>query len=291
MNDSEDVTMLANLVGMGLTLLGVADSSPSLVLTGVALSTASASARLLSERKGRRAEAMPPNIENLNLDSLHVANLRRRLNRSLNIQRAFQVAIIEGADLHLAWQYDGYCRSQSETGIEFSIESENNIPFEQLDCYVFDLQADPARSNQIRPSLVGSDGVSKKVRVPFLKPLSRGERFSLLLHCALPDTISTGVQYYASSLSFDQQAVDSASLHLIFVRTKPAWVKVYDLDQRSRPIFANELRPFRDDGTTCEYVDMAQNIPGQSVRVYLYDLPALGGINAPQIAAPASGVI
>jgi hypothetical protein len=27
---------------------------------------------------------------------------------------------------------------------------------------------------------------------------------------------------------------------------------------------------------TCEYIDIAQNVPGQSVRVYLYDLPAAG---------------
>ena len=143
---------------------------------------------------------MPPIIERLNLDALHVANLRRRLNRSLNVERAFQVAIIEGADLHLAWQYEGYCQANAETSIEFSIDSDNNIPFDQLECFAFDLQNDPVRLKQIRPTLVGSDGVSKKISVPFLKALTGNDRFSVLLHCTLPACINTGVQYYTSSL-------------------------------------------------------------------------------------------
>jgi hypothetical protein len=219
---------------------------------------------------------MPPTIERLNLDSLHVANLRRRLNRSLKVDRAFQVPIIDGADLHLAWQYDGRCQARTESSIEFSIDSENNIPFEQLECFAFDLQNDPTRLKQIRPSLLGSDGVSKKVSVAFLEPLGKDDCFSVLLHCTLPACISTGLQYYTSSLSFDQQAVNSASIQLIFVKARPEWVRVYELDRNGRSTFISELRPFRDDGATCEYVDIVQNIPGQSVRVYLYDLSALG---------------
>jgi hypothetical protein len=280
-NARENLTPWTTLLGSGTALLGVLQSAPALILAGITLSAAAASAALVSERRLRGADPMPPKIERLNLDSLHVANLRRRLNKSLKVERAFQVAIIEGADLHLAWQYDGYCQSKTETGIEFSLDSENNIPFEQLECFAFDLQNDPARLRQIRPSLVGSDGVSKKVSVSFLKPLAKDDRFSVLLHCKLPACISTGVQYYTSSLSFDQQVVDSASVQLIFVRSRPEWVRVYEFDKNARPTFVSELRPFRDDGATCEYVDMVQNVPGQSVRVYLYDLPKLGDLNTP----------
>ncbi len=284
----ENLTPLITLLGTGIALLGVLQSAPALMLPGIALSAAAASAALLSERRVKDAQPMPPSIERLNLDSLHVANVRRRLNTSLKLDRAFQVAIIEGPDLHLAWQYEGYCQSKTETGIEFSIDSENNIPFAQLDCFAFDLRYDPVRLKQIRPSLVGSDGVSKKVRVPFLIPLAKDDRFSVLLHCKLPACISTGVQYYTSSLSFDQPAVDSASVHLIFVKARPRWLRVYEFDKNGQPSFVSELRPFRDDGATCEYVDMLQKVPGQSVRVYLYDLPELGGLNAPLRAGAAS---
>lgn len=211
----------------------------------------------------------------MNLDSLLVATLRRRLNKSLTVERAFQVAIIDGTDLNIAWQYDGFCRSQRETSIEFSVDSENNVAFEQLDCFAFDLQNDPARLHQIRPTLVGSDGVSKKISVSFLQPLAFRQRFSVLLNCNLPGCITTGVQYYTSSLSFEQRSIASTSVHLIFVKTRPEWVRAYECAKNGAMTMLSELRPFRDDGATCEYVDMSQNVSGQSVRVYLYDLPAV----------------
>jgi len=264
---------LASVLGNGVALIGVIESRPSLAILGIAASAIFSAASLASKAVAEREQ---PAIENLNLDSLHLANARRRLNRSLAVQRAFQVAIVDGTDLHLAWQYDGTCRTEGETAIEFSVDSENNIPFKQLDCFAFDLQNDPTRLHPASPNLIGSDGVSKKLSVPFLKPLTRGERFSMLLNCTLPGCVSTGVQYYTSSLSFDQPAIESSSLHLIFVRTRPEWVRAYSFDKKGRPVFIHELRPFRDDGATCEFVDMAQSVPGQSVRVYLYNLPVLG---------------
>jgi len=272
----ETVALWACLVGSALALLGQFQSLASITFAGICLSGVSATFAVYSRRNRSPIQRAGISIEGLNLDSLHIANVRRRLNKSLTLERAFQVAIVNGSDLHLAWQYDGFCRSQGETGIEFSIDSENNIAFEQLECFAFDLQNDPERLHQVRPTLLGSDGVSKKIKVPFLHSLARQDRFSILLNCALPGCISTGVQYYTSSLSFDQPSVGSASVHLIFVRMRPEWVRVYEFDRKCRPTFVSELRPFRDDGATCEYVDMSQNIPGQSVRVYLYNLTALG---------------
>jgi hypothetical protein len=185
------------------------------------------------------------------------------------------VAIIDHSDLHVAWQYDGVSQSAATTSIGFSIDSEHNVPFEQLECFALDLENDPQRVHPIRPVLIDSDGVSKKVSVPFLKPLGRAERFSVILQCTLPGCVTTGLQYYTSSLSFDQPSVENAGVHLIFLSARPKWVEVYEVDDNGRVNYKAELRPFRDDGFTSEYVDMAQNVPGQSVRVYLYDLPSI----------------
>ena len=272
----ETVALWACLVGSAVALLGQSQSLVSIAFAGICLSATSATVAVYSRRNRSPIQRSGVSIEGLNLDSLHIANVRRRLNKSLTLERAFQVAIINGSDLHVAWQYDGFCRSEGETDIEFSIDSENNIAFEQLECFAFDLQNDPERLRQIRPILLGSDGVSKKIKVPFLQPLACEDHFSILLNCALPGCITTGLQYYTSSLSFDQPSVASASVHLIFVRMRPEWVRVYEFDAKGRPTFVSELRPFRDDGATCEYVDMSQNVPGQSVRVYLYNLTALG---------------
>jgi len=271
----KSLTPLVTLLGCGLAVLGVVQADPWLALLGIACSAASATSALTSPRNQARAHPTGLNIDGLNADSLHIANTRRRLNKSLRLTRAFQVAIIDGADLHLAWQYDGSCRARTERTVEFSIDSENNIPFEELDCFAFDLQNDPERLERIRPTLVGCDGVSKKISVPFLHPLTLKDSFSVLLNCKLPGCVTSGVQYYTSSLSFDQASIESASVHLIFVRARPEWVRVYECAKNGRATFLSELRPFRDDGATCEFVHSAQNVPGQSVRVYLYDMPAV----------------
>jgi len=275
-NARETLAVWASAFGSAFALLGVAESQSWLALLGITCSAGSVATTQISKRNRRLAHFALSSGEALNLDSLLIANSRRRLNRTLMLERAIQVAIIDGADLNLAWQYDGYCRSQREASIEFSIDSENNVPFEQLECLAFDLQNDPARLHEIRPTLVGGDGVSKKISVSFLQPLALRQRFSVLLNCKLPGCITTGVQYYTSSLSFEQRSIASASVHLIFVKRRPEWVRVYEYRKSGAMALVNELRPFRDDGATCEYVDTIQNVPGQSVRVYLYTLSAVG---------------
>lgn len=271
----ENLAFATSLVGSAIALLGLLEEATAITLIGTVISAASAAGVLYSRRKGHVPDFDGASIEGLNLDLLHISNHRRRLNQSLVVERAFQVAIIDGPDLNIAWQYDGFCRSEVEPKIEFSIDSESNIPFDELDCFAFDLQNDPGRLRKIKPVLVGNDGFSKKVSVQFLEPLKRDQRFSMLLQCNLPGCIAPGVQYYASTLSFDQPSINSTTVHLIFAGARPNWVRLYDFDKRARPRLRNELRPFRDDGTTCEFVDMARDVPGQSVFVYVFEVPVL----------------
>jgi len=83
-------------------------------------------------------------VDGRSIDSLNAANLRRRLNRSLVIQEAQNVATVHGEDLTLSWQCTGYCRTEQESLIEFSIDTDNNIPFGELECFAYDLHNDPA---------------------------------------------------------------------------------------------------------------------------------------------------
>lgn len=161
--------------------------------------------------------------------------------------------------------------------MEFSIDSENNVPFGQLDCFAFDLQQDPNRLHKIRPMLIGPDGLSKKIAVPLLKPLRFHEPFSVLLNCNLPESVGVGVQYYTSSLSFEQRYVERLAVHLVFLKHLPSWMRVYECDRRGRPTLISELRPVKEDGETREYLDLVEQAPGQSVRIYVYclDVPAV----------------
>jgi hypothetical protein len=275
---SNELASWASILGTAATLLGLIQSVSWLTGVGVCFIGISIFA-LTHARKGRRLlKSAAINLEGRNLDSLNVANLRRRLNRSLIVQRAYHVARIEGRDLTVSWQYDGYCGAEKETRIEFSIDSESNIPFSELECHAFDLQQDPQRLHQIRPLLIGSDGLSKKIAIPFLKPPLFQQPFSIVLNCALPGCLSTGVQYYTSTLSFEQRSIRRLAVHLVFIRDRPDWVRVYECDPDSQPCLISDLRPFRYDEEISEYIDIAEKVPGQSTRIYVFDVaqPSLG---------------
>ena len=57
----------------------------------------------------------------------------------LIVQEAHQLATIDREDLTINWHYTGYCAAVQETAIEFSIDADIHIPFEELECFAYDL--------------------------------------------------------------------------------------------------------------------------------------------------------
>jgi hypothetical protein len=265
----------ASILSSAAAVLGLIQSQTLLTALALALIAVALCTIAIVRQSRHRLQSASLSAEGVNLDSLNIANLRRRVNRSLVLQHAYQLAKIEGRELTVSWQYNGFCRAETEASIEFSVDSENNIPFPQLECFAYDLKEDPERLHKIRPILLGADGLSKKIAIPFLRPLAQQEHFSVLLNCRLPECVGTGVQYYASSLSFEQARVSRVVVHLIFVRNPPEWVRVYEPDKSNRLKLLNELRPFKNDGETCEYIDLTEMAPGQSLRIFVYRLRAL----------------
>lgn len=270
-DSKEQFATLVSFLGSLVALFGLLQSQAALVVAGSCCAAVAIGALTYSRQSRKRLQSAAISIEGMNIDSLNVANLRRRLNRSLVVQSAYHLAQIEGSDLTVAWHYSGFCKSKQESSMEFSIDSEKNISFDELDCFAFDLQEDPARLHRIRPLLIGGAGISKKVAVPFLKPLSAQDPFSVLLHCNLPGTLAQGEQfYYTSTLSFAQRKVKHFAVHLVFIKHAPEWVRVYECDDSGRAKLINHLHPFKNDGDRCEYVDSVEDIAGQAVRIYVF---------------------
>jgi len=264
----EQLAAWVSILSSIAAILGLIESHTILTVVGASV-TGLAFASLLALRRSHRVlRASGIKIEGLNIDSLNVANLRRRVNRSLVVQHAYHLARIEGSDLSVSWHYSGFCRSKRETSFVFSLDSEN--PYEAIDCYAFDLQQDPDRHHPIRPLLLDGAGISKKVAVPFLKPLTAQDPFSVLLHCNLPGCLTPGVQYYTATLSFTQRRVKHFSVHLVFIHQVPEWVRVYDCSETAKPQLLQHLHPFKNDGVACEYLDAVENVHGQTMRVYVY---------------------
>jgi hypothetical protein len=154
--------------------------------------------------------------------------------------------------------------------MEFSIDTDSNIPFTDLDCFAYDLHNDPGGKHRIRPLLVAADGISKKIAVPFLAPAAAQQPFNVLLKCRLPGCMKAGLEYYTSTLSFGQDEVRHSTVRLLFFGARPSWVRVYECANSGNAKLIKDLRPLRKDQRFTEYLDIAEDVRAQSARVYIF---------------------
>jgi hypothetical protein len=266
----DSLAALATILGTALSFLALIQSRAWLVLMSLPLLCLAAISGYYARRERLALKAATVTIEGHSVDSLNLANLRRRVNRTLIIQEVDHTARIEGEDLKIEWTYAGYCRAKRESAIEFSIESERTISYDQMDCVAYDLGRDPTMSHAIRPLLVGSKGVSKKLSVPFIEPLAANQPFRVMLKCTLPGCITPGFGYYTSTLSFAQDRVRRCAVRLVFVGSAPDWIRVYECAATRPAVLLKALMPLRCAGGTSEYLDIVEDGEGQSARVYAF---------------------
>ncbi len=266
----DSLAFWSSILGAVLGFLGLIESSRWLAVLGLMLVAGSVVALLYARRQRQRLRLATVTIEGRSIDSLNAASLGRRLNRSLIVQEADQVATIKGEDMVVTWRYSGYCRAAHEAAIEFSIDTDSHIPFERLQCFAHDLQHDPKRMHRIRPVLLGPDGLSKKVAVPFLERLSAREPFSVLLTCTLPGCIKSGVEYYASTMSVAQERIPTCTVRLVFLSDRPEWLRVYECGASGATKLLKDLRPSHETARLIEYTDLANDVPARSARIYVF---------------------
>jgi hypothetical protein len=217
----ETISFWLTTLGTILSVLGVVQAYSWLTGFGAFLLMASLGVFLYAVRERERVLSATVRVGDRSIDSLNVATLLRRLNRSLVVQEVSHCAEIEGENLKIAWQYTGYCCVACEGVIEFSIDTDSNIPFDSLKCLAYDLLHDPRLKHGIRPFLVGPDGISKKIAVPLLEPLGAAEPFKVLLSCDLPGCMKHGLEYYTSTLSFAQQQILQVTTRITFRGSGP----------------------------------------------------------------------
>jgi hypothetical protein len=266
----QSLTSITAVIGPVVTLIGLIQSRGWLAGLGAIFACASIIALVYARSQRLRVEAASIEIEGISIDALNAANLRRRVSRSFVIQTVDHIVMIEGADLQIIWRYAGYCLAKQAATFEFSVDSQNTIPFSHLDCVGYDLKRDPDKLHRIQPLLIGPDSISKKIAVPFLEPLLAQQPFDIMLHCRLPGTYKAGVAYYTSTLSFDQRTVGRCTVQLIFRGQKPEWVRVYECEAGGHPWLLRNLSPEREESESVEYLDVAENRAARSARVYLF---------------------
>ena len=261
---------LATIIGTLVSILGLIKSSAWLVLTSLLFIGLSIGVGLYARRERLTLKSASTVIEGHSIDSLNIANLRRRVNRTFIIQEAHHTVRVEGEDMQITWRYSGFCKADNVSSMEFSVDSDESTPFDKLECIAFDLGHDPDMTHRIHPVLIGSEGISKKISVPLLEPLRGHQPFSVLLSCRLPRCVKGGFGYYTSTLSFAQARVQRCVVHLIFAGPAPHWMRVYETTAKLPSRLVKTLPPSHQEPELCEYIDVVDDRHGQSARVYAF---------------------
>src|SRR5262249_43828861 len=134
----ETLAAWATILGTIVSVVSLIQSRAMLAGISVVFVCASIITGLYARKKRLMVKSAAVKVQGRSIDSLNVASLSRRINRSLVIQEAHHVAKIEGEDLTIAWKYSGYCDADQETAIEFSVDTDNNTQFDELKCFGYD---------------------------------------------------------------------------------------------------------------------------------------------------------
>jgi hypothetical protein len=287
---SDSLAFWATILGTVLGIFGFIQSYTWLTTVASFLLLSAILALLYARRQRQRIRLAGVKVEGRSIDSLNLASLNRRLERNLVIQEIHQTATIDGENLTIASECAGYCQADQATVVEFSVDSDNNIPFGDLRCVAYDVQNDPERRHPIQPFLVGADGISKKIAVPLLAPLARQEPFRVFLRCELPGCMKAGVDYYTSVLSFAQDRVRQFTLRLVFVGQHPKWMRVYECGSSGTARLLKDLPPTHESRGGTEYLDHVENVPTRRARIYVFWRTDVGGKQGRSSASPVDSL-
>jgi len=268
----ESIAFWSEIIGEVVTVYSLIESHKAKTLLGILFfsTTILLTFRLFNLKKYIKTTNTV--IGNKKIDALNVANIAKTANKSLKIQEATHLIRVHGKKLILNLDYSGYCKSkEGESGFVFSIDSDVSIPFEKLTCHGFDLLNDPRKKHKIFPLLLGADGLTKRVGLPFIRHLSEGDPFHVVLFCELPGCMRFGKDYVTATLAFnDNTRIKNFSVKLEFVKGHPKWVRLYDATS-GEPRLIKDLKPARTKAHSVYYEENYKNIEGEKAFVYLFE--------------------
>lgn len=178
--------------------------------------------------KNRKNKNRITYIDDAPVELLLLEEENRTQMSSVCLHEAMHKVEIKDKDMSVLWTYKGVCvAKEGESYFHFNIGGESPCSFEELNCYGFDLNRDPNRTEPIIPILKSADGLCKKVVLPFKKRLKQFDTFSIEFSYTWPNCMKYGKDFYISSLSFQNKNIKKYVVILEFVDIKPDWVRVY----------------------------------------------------------------
>lgn len=203
---------------------------------------------------------------------LTLAEVNRTRTNNVDIQKAEHIFIVEKRTLYVTFRYSGKCISKSGAdGMTYVICGDNRVPLSELQCRGYDLKKDPEKRYPIIPILRSSDGLCKKIKIPFQTRLQYKEEYFVEMTYIWPNCMRYGEDNIDSSLSFKKTHLKDYVVRIEFIENQPDWVRVYRMNKkRKEMIYEKTLQVDKTDNNRYIYIDYVDAPNAQSVRVYKF---------------------
>lgn len=171
-------------------------------------------------------------IEGLVINGLNQSNNIKVDSKGASLIEATYGFDIVGSDSHAYIEHKARFK-EDRNDFPFRASADIFNSFNEMVCYGFDLREDPAKTIKIPAQLAKSDGSLKKINVPFIKPVLKGD----LAHAAL-FRITRGCMSkskdYLSIMPCSKGAKILLKVKLSFTRIKPSIVNKYEVDAHGK---------------------------------------------------------
>lgn len=172
-----------------------------------------------------------------------ISNDLLKKTRYLQIEKVHYIYEFNNNSFTSIRSYKGKCISlfKKITGFPFVVAGDSNARFEDINCYGYDLLADPYKNTKRFPSLIENEGLYKFAMFTFSSPLKYGNEFQIETHYTWPNCVSSIKDYILVSPIFSKKSFNEFDVELRFYHHTPLRVKKYYIDKYKRVISQGEV--------------------------------------------------
>lgn len=202
--------------------------------------------------------------ENINIECGNLVDDLTKINTKIAPTTVIHKYTISGKDLICDYTYKGLIRKNNVATSEYVFSTTNAIPFSEMDCYAIDNTNNEKR----KPSLIGTDGLVKKISVGFSNNLQKEQNFDVFLHINLKGCMSDNKDYIISRLNYAVAHISEYSNEIIFDEWAPHEIHVYIM---KFGVFKREktLSPSRENKNI--FYDRIDYNEAVSLRAYVFE--------------------
>lgn len=198
--------------------------------------------------------------EDVRLECASLAKNIAEINRRLCPNEIVHKYTVNNENLICDLKYKGVVRKDNTSELLFTFTTTNQVSYSEMDCYAVE------GSDTTTPSLIGPDGLIKKLAVRFLNNKNKGEAYNIDIHIDLGRCIVSKREYILSITKYAQIAVRDYQVIIDFKNTQiPENIRVYELE-KGKMKYDKTIFPQKDS-----FIDVIERPEGISLRAYIFD--------------------